>query len=163
MLEVLRSAIGALLLVVTTLTPGLAEARQPQAGPVQTQDRSIAARQGGEGTRARSLPFVRTELYFGTAMPEGVVTEEMFRGFIDEHVTPRFPDGLTIVKADGQFRNGEGDIIKEQSFVLILLYPYQDFAEGSRRIESIRRRYKQDFVQESVLRVDDPFIVWVSF
>jgi len=91
------------------------------------------------------------------------VTEEEFRNFVDQQVTPRFPDGLTVLKGDGQFR-GEDDItIKEQSFVLILLYPQDTFSKSSRKIERIRDLYKEAFDQESVLRVDDPFIVWVSF
>ena len=47
--------------------------------------------------------------------------------------------------------------------VLVLLYPYETFAEGSRRIERIRSLYKKQFDQQSVLRVDDQFVVWVSF
>ena len=78
-------------------------------------------------------------------------------------MTPRFPDGLTLLKGDGQFRGEDDTVIKEQSFVLILLYPYDTLDEGSRRIERIRTLYKEEFDQQSVLRVDDPFIVWVSF
>ena len=54
-------------------------------------------------------------------------------------------------------------IIKEDSFVLILLYPLEDFRDSSRKINVIRERYKDQFQQESVLRVDDPFAVRVSF
>jgi hypothetical protein len=91
------------------------------------------------------------------------VLEEEFRAFIDDEVTPRFPDGLTLLKGDGQFRGSDGVIVKEQSFVLVLLYPSDSYAESSRRIERIRRLYVKRFQQESVLRVDDPFMVWVSF
>jgi hypothetical protein len=47
--------------------------------------------------------------------------------------------------------------------VLILLYPVEDFRESSRRINTIRRLYREAFQQQSVLRVDDPFAVRVSF
>ncbi len=163
MLDVVRSALGALLLALTTLTPGQAEAQQPQDGQVQGQERPVISRHIVEGTTTGTRPFVRTELYFGTVMPDGVVSEGQFREFIAEHVTPRFPDGLTVVKADGQFRGEDGSIVNEQSFVVVLLYPYQAFADGSRRIERIRTLYRQQFDQQSVLRVDVPFIVWVSF
>jgi hypothetical protein len=162
MVDVLRSVFGVLLFVVTTLTPGQAEARQA-TDQIQTQDRTVIRRHIPKEGRAGSLPFVRTELYFGTAKPEGVVTEEQFRQFVDEYVTPRFPDGLTVLEGDGQFRGESGVIVKEQSFVLILLYPYEALADRSKRIERIRLLYKRYFDQESVLRVDDPFIVWVSF
>jgi hypothetical protein len=110
-----------------------------------------------------SVEFVRTELFFGTAKPDGVVTDEEFFAFLDAVITPRFPDGLTLLKGDGQFRGEDGVIIKEDSFVLILLYPLEDFRDSSRRINVIRERYKDEFQQQSVLRVDDPFAVRVSF
>ena len=162
MFDVIRSAFSVLLLVVTTLTPGQAEARQAPA-LIQAQDRPVIRRSIPKAGRSGSLAFVRTELYFGTAKPDGAVTEDEFKQFVDEHVTPRFPDGLTVLQGDGQFRGESGVIVKEQSFVLILLYPYDALADGSRRIERIRALYKRLFDQESVLRVDDPFIVWVSF
>lgn len=110
-----------------------------------------------------SVDFVRTELFFGTAKPDGVVTDEQFLAFLDAVITPRFPDGLTLLKGNGQFRGEDGVIIKEDSFVLILLYPLEDFRDSSRKINVIRERYKDQFQQESVLRVDDPFAVRVSF
>lgn len=108
-------------------------------------------------------PFVRTELFFGTAKPDGVVTPEEFQLFLDEFVTPRFPDGLTVVKGDGQFRGADGITIKESSFLLILLYPFEQRAGGSKRIEEIRAEYVQRHQQESVLRVDESFVTWVRF
>jgi hypothetical protein len=53
----------------------------------------------------------------------------------------------------GQFKNASGVIIQERSKLLILLYPLTD-ADASNRIEAIREVYKQQFQQESVLRVD---------
>jgi hypothetical protein len=113
--------------------------------------------------RKGALAFARTELFFGTDKPDGVVTDEQFQAFLDNQITPRFPDGLTVVKGDGQFRDSTGEIIKEASFILILLYPIESVKDSSRRIESIRRCYLLQFQQESVLRVDDPFASWVSF
>ena len=46
---------------------------------------------------------------------------------------------------------------------MILLYPYETFTTATRYVEQIRNLYKDRFDQESVLRVDDPFVVWVSF
>ncbi|MPY88536.1 MAG: DUF3574 domain-containing protein [Luteitalea sp.] len=68
-----------------------------------------------------------------------------------------------MVEGDGQFRGAEGVIIEEDSFVLILLHPVETFWESSGKIERIRQRYMAQFQQESVLRVDDPLSVWVSF
>jgi hypothetical protein len=103
-------------------------------------------------------------LFFGTAKADGPpVTDEEFLAFVDEEITPRFPDGLTLLKGDGQFRGEDGVIIKEDSFMLILLYPVETFKESSRRIDTIRQLYKDQFQQESVLRVDDRWAARVSF
>jgi len=42
--------------------------------------------------------------------------------FLDQVVTPLFPDGLTVIKGDGQFKGADGLTIKEDSFVLVLLF-----------------------------------------
>jgi uncharacterized protein DUF3574 len=98
--------------------------------------------------------WARTELFFGTSRPDGTtVTDKRFERFLDEAVTPRFPDGLTLLTGLGQFKNSNGVIIQERSKVLILLYPLDD-GGASNRIEAIREIYKQTFQQESVLRVD---------
>ena len=73
--------------------------------------------------------------------------------FIDEQVTPRFPDGLTLLAGYGQFKNSAGEIDKEKSLVLILFYP-PPMKDASKLIEEIRETYKAMFQQESVLRAD---------
>lgn len=96
----------------------------------------------------------RTELYFGSSKPDGsVVSEKKFQRFVDEEITPRFPDGLTVLTGNGQFRISSGVIIKERSMVLILFYP-PDMQNADQNIEQIREAYKRAFQQESVLRVD---------
>ena len=130
---------------------------------LQRQDQPIVRRRAPEGHRRNALAFVRTELFFGTAKPAGAVTEEEFKQFLDGVVTPLFPDGLTVIKADGQFKGANGVTIKEDSFVLILLYPVDGQKASSKNIDFIRQEYMSLHQQESVLRVDDPFLVWVSF
>jgi hypothetical protein len=172
MLRNRRHVLGLLALTLTALTSGGLDARSredakgPQAQTqlqTQTQDRPVVRRRIPPAARRGATRFVRTELFFGTAKPIGVVTEEEFRAFVDAEVTPRFPDGLTVIKGDGQFRGEDDVVVKEQSFVLILLYPPDGFVASSRDIDHIRDLYKRQFDQESVLRVDDPFLVWVSF
>ena len=96
----------------------------------------------------------RTELYFGLSRADGPnVTEAEFQAFVDEVVTPRFPDGLTLLSGAGQFRGSSGAVVKEPSKLLILFYPWNN--ARNRAIERIRTLYKQAFQQEAVLRVDD--------
>lgn len=110
--------------------------------------------------RVNTRPFVgewfgRTELYFGSLKPDQThVTQEEFDAFLDEVITPRFPEGLTLLTGLGQFQNADGEIIQENARVLILLYPINARRSKSEKIETIRKRYKKRFQQESVLRVD---------
>jgi len=127
------------------------------------QDRPVIRRAIPRELLNRPLQFVRTELFFGTAKPGGFVTEPEFLVFLDAEVTPRFPDGLTLLKAHGQFTGEDGILVKEESFLLVLLYPLESAQDGDKKIEAIRRRYLKQFQQESVPRVDDQLSVRVSF
>jgi len=161
MRRLMLQSLGAIVLTIGALVaspaPVIAQAE------AQAQERTMIRRPIPLAARNGSLNFARTELFFGTAKPDGVVTDEEFFAFLDQEITPRFPDGLTLLKGDGQFRGESGVIVKEDSFVLILLYPLEDFRDSSRKINAIRRLYRTQFQQESVLRVDDPFAVRVSF
>jgi Protein of unknown function (DUF3574) len=91
------------------------------------------------------------------------VTPDEFRRFLDDVVTPLFPDGLTVTRVDGQFRGEDGVTIKEDAYVLVLMYPAEGLKASSANIDLIRRIYMRQHQQESVLRADDPYLVWVSF
>jgi Protein of unknown function (DUF3574) len=100
-----------------------------------------------------SSEFARTELFFGLSRKNGPnITEEQFSAFVDTVVTPRFPDGLTLLSGQGQFRGSDCVIIKEGSKLLILLHGGTE--EESNDVEDIRTEYKNQFQQESVLRTD---------
>jgi hypothetical protein len=108
--------------------------------------------------------FLRTELFFGTAKADGsTVSEDEWKKFLADEVTPRFPKGFTVLAGDGQFRGDSGEVVREKSFVLIVLYPFKTRKGSRRKIEEIRRIYTKNFQQQSVLRVDFPQIVRVSF
>ena len=98
--------------------------------------------------------LMRTELVFGLSRAAGPdITEAEFRGFIDGEVTRRFPEGLTLLSGNGQFKDATGTIVKENSKLLVLLYPFNK--QRNALIEEIRSQYKTLFQQESVLRVDE--------
>jgi Protein of unknown function (DUF3574) len=104
--------------------------------------------------------WARTELYFGTDRPGANVTDAQFRQFVDQYVTPRFPDGLTLLTGYGQFLNSTNLLVKERSKVLILFYP-TNLKNANGKIEDIRDLYKNLFQQESVLRADS--LTQISF
>ncbi|HEX2455444.1 MAG TPA: DUF3574 domain-containing protein [Vicinamibacterales bacterium] len=152
---------GVTAVAVTLATFPTTSISAQQVIPIRKQDRPIQRRRAPEGRNGQA--FVRTELFFGTAKPDGAVTEDEFNKFLDEVVTPLFPDGLTVVKAGGQFKGSDGLTIKEDSYVLVLLHPFENQKMNSKSIDFIRLEYMRQHRQESVLRVDDPFLVWVSF
>jgi uncharacterized protein DUF3574 len=152
----------ALILLMASLTSPAAFAQDQVAlsASVQVSAQDHADRQ----KRFQVSPFIRTELYFGRNKSDGAeVSQKEFDEFLSGFVTERFPDGLTVLKGRGQFLNSEGEVERERSVVLILLYPVSARSEKHIKIEEIREEYKKRFLQQSVLRVDDPLPVWVSF
>lgn len=112
----------------------------------------------------RPEKYRQTDLYFGRSKRGGgEVTDNEWQNFLTRIVTPEFPDGLTVIEAFGQFRNDQGNVIREKSFILILLYPKRQSREMSHRIEKLRQAYIREFDQQSVMRVDLPSSVRVSF
>ena len=108
--------------------------------------------------------FWRTELYFGRDKNDGTqVSDEEWAQFLDEFVTPKFPDGLTVLDGNGQYRLENGKIVKEKSKVMILLYKPKTRLVNSRKIDQIRNEYKKRFKQESVMRIDFLQTIRVSF
>lgn len=98
--------------------------------------------------------FARTELFLGLSKPDGsVVPETEFQRFINKVVTPRFPDGFTLLAGTGQFKDSNGKVTKEGSKLLVLLYPFN--SQSKTRIQQIQEAYINTFQQESVLRVDE--------
>lgn len=115
-------------------------------------------------TAFAAAKFYRTELYFGMDIPGGgTVSEDDWSKFLNDTVTPRFPDGITVVESLGQYKDKSGTIVKEKSRMLILLYPKSLRKTNDPKIEEIREAYKKTFKQESVMRVDLPQTVMVSF
>ena len=110
--------------------------------------------------RAAAQAMARVELLFGRARANGsAIGDADWGAFLDAEVTPRFPDGLTVFDGAGQWRGGDGTIVREPSRMLVIWYRPSARAEAD--IEAIRVAYKARFSQESVLRADD--VSCVSF
>ena len=98
--------------------------------------------------------FDEYRLFFGRSIGDAEgVSDDDWRAFLADTVTPRFPDGLSVIDAAGQWRNSQGEIVRERSkMVLILAVPDSDAAK---KLDEITEEYKRRFSQESVLRVTD--------
>jgi hypothetical protein len=113
----------------------------------------LTAGDPGAACRAGAAAYARLELLFGLGKQGGgEVSEEEWRTFLAADVTPRFPDGLTVVAAYGQWRGRSGEVAREPSRVLVIWYRRDAGSEAG--IEAIRQAYKVQFGQESVMRVD---------
>jgi hypothetical protein len=103
--------------------------------------------------RAGASTLARLELLFGTGKKDGSeVTETEWQNFLATVVTPRFPDGLTVLQGYGQWHTDEGKPDRESLRVLVIWYVRT--RQGEEKIEAIRNAYRRRFEQESVMRVD---------
>ena len=102
--------------------------------------------------------FAEYRLFFGRSQGTvEVVSEEAWQAFLADEVTPRFPDGLTVLDAGGQWRDGSGEIVRERTKLLLVLAP--PGGDAMQRTDEIADAYKQAFGQSSVLRVVTPACV----
>ena len=106
---------------------------------------------GGPGCGAGEERSVNDVIYFGTARPHGTVTPTEWSEFLRASVTPRFPRGLTVWPASGQWLGADGAVTRESSFVVSLVHP--DDERSERAVRAIAAEYKARFEQEAVLRV----------
>ncbi len=107
---------------------------------------------------AHAIRWVDTRLYFGLGSADDTTkgtSEAMWRDFLDKEVTPRFPDGLSVLDVYGQWQ-GKGQTApgRERSKLLVIDYPAT--AENAAKIEAIRAAWKQRTHAQSVLKVTQP-------
>ena len=93
--------------------------------------------------------MLTAELFFGRKTGERLIGEDAWRRFLDQEVTPRFPNGFTVFDAAGQWRDTErGTLVREPSRVVLIALP--DEPEGRERLRLVAEAYKRRFNQQSV-------------
>jgi hypothetical protein len=108
---------------------------------------TVAAGRCGSGFEA----FERDALYFGRAIPAGgQVSDAEWGAFLDENVTPAFPQGLTVIDATGQWSGVQGGVVRERSKIVVLVHPRSEKDEAA--ITRIVGTYRLRFAQEAVLQ-----------
>jgi hypothetical protein len=93
-------------------------------------------------------------LYFGTAQPDGVLSAAEWATFLNNTISPLFPNGLSYTNCSGQWRDAEEQLIREACYVLQLVH--EDDAASEQGIQTIIASYKARFQQQAVLRVKTP-------
>ena len=97
-------------------------------------------------------PYTEYRLFFGRGDADNpqVVSDQQWEGFLEDTITVEFPAGLTVLDAYGQYTDSAGNLIKEDTKVLIILVPPD--ADSAPGIDRIIEEYKQRFSQQGVLR-----------
>jgi hypothetical protein len=100
--------------------------------------------------RGAQKPQQVAELLFGRKIGDRIaVSEAQWARFVDREITPRFPDGLTVLDARGQWRDTERNrIVREPSKLVQIVLPGKD--EDTARLNEIAEAYKKQFRQQSV-------------
>jgi hypothetical protein len=90
------------------------------------------------------------ELMFGRDIGRGVgVSEPEWQHFVTHELVSRFPDGLTIIDAVGQWRDRDsGRIVREPSKHVEIVLPGNK--DDDARLDAVVSAYKRVFHQHSV-------------
>lgn len=148
----LHAVVLPLLLCVAGTAIATSPAKPPTAPPAS------AALHGDAQRPAEAAGWVRSELYFGVGEESGVsareqtdaISDAQWKAFLDKEVTPRFPDGLTVFDAYGQWLfRGAPEPNRLRTKVLVVLH--EDTPQRRNDIEAIRLAWKQATKHQSVL------------
>ena len=95
-------------------------------------------------------PYLTAQLFFGRSVAGRVpVSDAAWQAFVDGVMTPNFPDGFTVLDAQGQWRNPQtAEIAREPTKLVIIGVPRD--APLRARIDTVTSTYKQRFAQQSV-------------
>lgn len=109
---------------------------------------------------AAGVPVVADRMFFGRNIPGGgTVSDSAWKVFLAEVVTPRFPDGFTVLRSEGQWRGADGAIDREEGFVLEVHHPRGLPSDSV--FAAIGAEYCRRFRQEAVLHVRSAAEQWL--
>jgi Protein of unknown function (DUF3574) len=110
---------------------------------------SGAAAQSSE-CHAGQKPQQVAQLLFGRKIGERLgVSEAQWGRFVDREISPRFPDGLTVFDAKGEWRDtARNAIVHEPSKVVEIVLPGKP--DDVDELNRIAQAYKSRFRQQSV-------------
>ena len=109
---------------------------------------------------APGAQVVSDRLFFGRNIPSGgTVSDSAWAVFLAEVVTPRFPDGFTVFRSEGQWRGASGVIEREAGFVFEVHHPVGTPPDST--FEAIALEYCRRFRQEAVYRAQSPARDWL--
>jgi hypothetical protein len=111
---------------------------------------SASARAQGAACMAPQQPMQQVELMFGRNVGGRLgVSEAKWSHFLAREVTPRFPDGLSVLNAAGQWQDAARHRLVREPSKLVMIVTADD-AQTRDKIAAIVTAYKQQFRQQSV-------------
>jgi hypothetical protein len=127
--------------------------------PTQQSPAAVAPTLSGDAAHpGHASGWVDTKLYFGLGPADNAgkgISESAWRAFLDKEVTPRFPDGLSVIDVYGQWQ-GKGETAPERIRTKLLIVDYPDNQENRDKIDAIRAAWKKLTGDQSVMRVTEP-------
>lgn len=100
---------------------------------------------------------LRTAQFFLGAKPPAKLDDRDLRRFVDREVTPRFPDGVTVVEGGGQWKGADNRLMREAAKMVLIVLPAS--GDGHARMEAVRTAYRVQFKQDPVVVVPPPACV----
>jgi hypothetical protein len=100
--------------------------------------------------RGGQKPTQVAEMMFGRKIGDRVAVSEIeWNRFVDREITPRFPAGLTVFNATGQWQDKTNNrIVHEPSKIVQIVLPGED--DEFAKLNAITEAYKTRFKQQSV-------------
>ena len=136
-------------IVIATLVGAVVYGLNIDPAESVSQEAEVAAQSDGS-------KYVRTELYYGAGMREERGDyKTVWNQYLDEIVTPRFPEGLTLIEATGQWRVKPGQKPR-RSGTMILVLIHEATEDKLRKLDEIRSIWKERSGHRSVLKVTVP-------
>jgi hypothetical protein len=98
-------------------------------------------------------PALEVDLYFGGEAGNGrAVSEAEWAAFLAEEVTPRFPDGLSVLDVAGQYREPSGRTVRERTKLLVVVV--FDAPAHRPKVQAVVDAYNRRHSQNSVFRTE---------
>jgi len=98
-------------------------------------------------------PALELNLYFGRDIEGGgEVSERQWAEFVASEVTPRFPDGLSVLNVAGQSRNSANQTLRERTKLLVVVI--FDAPAHQAKVQAIVDAYSRRFGQHGVFRTE---------
>jgi len=100
---------------------------------------------------------LRTAQLFLSLKAPARLSETELRSFLAGEVTPRFPDGVTVVDGGGQWKGDDNRLIREAAKVVLIVLPAK--GDPQAQVEAVRTAYRARFKQDSVVVMPPPACV----